>query len=472
MTESCSFHRSRAAHFQCQDCGTCFCEQCVSVRETVEFSGKNRHYFCPACNLPVKMLSIGNMIDPFWRRLSAFFLYPLQPMPLILALVLACLGAVFPHSIMVRIAVWVVMVKYAFAALTTTGQGGLKAPAVTWDLINRDVMPVFKQYVLFAILGFGTIWIFMKIGPVGGLAFFFLVALALPMIIMLQIATDSILHALNPMLFIPIILRIGWPYFLMYLFVFFLYSGPAVLYSYLPADLLPDRLTSFMLMFFQQYYMLISYHLMGYVLLQYHEEIGYPVDYDFFMENRGGKKRKPLSAEEGLRNDLAVLIKMGKYKEALDRLEPHIREAEVDPELSEKFLQLLKMAGEQDQAAAYALHHLDLLVKAKKKEKALAVFAEIQGTDGALPSPESTYAVATWYQERKDFTKAMSTYAYFLKQFRKHPSRPEAYFELARMLHERGRNTEKAKEILRAIVKHYPEHRMYAEASAYLASVS
>jgi tetratricopeptide (TPR) repeat protein len=472
MAEICSFHRTVAAHFQCQECGTSFCDECVSVRETMEYSGKNRHYFCPACNLPLKMLSIGNMIEPFWQRLSAIFLYPLQPTPLLATLVLAGLGTLFPASFLVQIVVWVVMMKYAYAVLITTGRGGLRAPAVTWDLINQDVGQVFKQYVLFAILGICASMLFDNVGLVGGFAFIILIALAMPAIIMLLVATNSVLHALNPLLFIPVITRIGWPYLLMYLFLAFLLSGPAALFSYLPMDRLPQQISVFIYLFLQQSYTLICYHLMGYVLLQFHDVIGYPVDYDFFMGNRGVKRNKTLSPQEELRNGLAVLIKMGRYKEALERLLPHVREENADPDLSEKFLQLLRLAGEQKEASAYAKRHLDLLVQAKKKEKALALYAEIKNDEAALPSPESVFAVATWHQERNEYKKAMEAYAYFLKNYKNHALRPDAYFQLARLLHEQGRNTEKAREILHAIVKHYPNHNMTAEAREYLAFVA
>ncbi len=473
MTDTCSFHPSEAASFQCQECGTTFCGDCVSVRETVEFSGKNRYYFCPACNIPVQMLGVANMVEPFWRRLPAFFLYPLQPTPLVLALALAVLGAAFPTTFLVRIFIWVVTVKYAFAALTATAQGGLRAPAVTWQLINDNIQQVFKQYLLFAILGMLIALVFSKAGVYGGFAFLVFVAVALPAIIMLQVATDSIIHALNPMLFVPVITRIGWPYLLMYLFLVFLLSGPAALFSFLPKDSLPQQLQIFLTLFCQQYYTLICYHMMGYVLLQFHDEIGYPVDYEFFMENRGVKKKiKRLSEVDELKNGLAVLVKMGKYDEALQRLAPHIKGPAPDLELSDRFLQLLKMTDKQQDAARYSLRHFDLLVEGKRKKKALDLFPEIKKANAGPPAPESVLTTASWYQDRSEFKNAMETYAYFLRQFKNHPLRPQTYYNLAKLLHERGNNSAKAKEILAAIVKHYPDHGLSAEIREYLVQIS
>ncbi len=472
METTCSFHRNEAAHFECHECGTTFCDRCVSVRELFEFGGKKRHYFCPACNIPVQMISVGNIIEPFWHRLSGFFLYPLQPTPLILTLVLALLGTLFPSNIFMRAIVWVVALKYAFATLTTTAQGGLKAPAVSWQLINQDVLPVFKQYVVFFIIGVLIGLVFGNMGVVTGYTFMIIMALIMPVIIMLLVATDSILHALNPMLFIPVITRIGWPYLLLYFFLTFLFSAPAILLSHLPPNLLPMQVWIFFYLFLTQYYTLISYHLMGYVLLQFHDEIGYSVDYDFFIENRGGKKKMPLTPVEEIKNSLAVLIKTGRHQEAIERLAPHIHEENPDTELSEKFLQLLKMNGEQERAARYALRHFELLVENKKKQKALDLFSEIKKIDSGKPAPESVFTTASWYQDRNEFKQAMETYVYFLKQFKNHPLQPETYFNLATLLHERGNNSAKAKQILSAIVKHYPQHDLSGKAKEYLALVS
>jgi len=472
MTDFCSFHTTTPAHFHCQNCDSLYCDQCISVREINEYSGKQRYYFCSACDLPARMLSVGNMIEPFWKKLSSIFLYPFQPVPLILTLLLSILGAVFPSTTLVRLFVWVVMVKYAFAVFINTSQGGLRAPMVSWELINGDVKPVLQQYLLFILVSLATQQIFIGFGMVAGYLFVALVALALPVIIMVQVATNSILHAVNPMLCFPIIFRIGWPYLLMYLFLFFLYSGPRVVLAYLPVDVLPYPLVVFCMLFLTQYYALVSYHLMGYVLLQFHDEIGYPVDYDFFITNQGGKPKKALSEKQELENAVTVLVRMGKYQEALHRLAPHIRESEVDPDLSERFFKLLRLVDDKKHIGPYGVRHLDILVAAGRKEKALALFAELKDNKEHPLKAENVFTIAGWYKSRTEYRKAIETYAYFLKTYKTDPLRPEAYFNLARLLHERGKNTGKAKEILTAVIKHYPQHAMSAKASRYLADVA
>lgn len=470
MSVSCTFHRSRAAHFHCYECGSVLCEQCVSVRDSPGYSGSTTEYFCPGCNIPAEMMSLGNIIEPFWNRLTSVFLFPFQLTPLILTVLLAGLGALLPTNIFVNIFIWVVMMKYAYASLLNTAAGSLRAPAVTWDLINQDVFQVFKQFVLFAIIGFFLSQIFQHTGVIAGYVFLIIVVLAFPAIIMLLVSTNSLFHALNPFIFIQMIIRIGWPYLLMYLFLSFLFAGPAVLFSFLPMHALPFGLMVFFTLFLQQSYALIGYHLMGYVLLQYHKEIGYTVDYDFFMQNRGKRVKREKQTPEGeLKKCLAVLIKTGNYKEAIEQVKPFVRRDDPDMEISETFLQLLRMAGEKDKAARYCIRHFELLTSNNKKQKATALFSEVKSLSAGPPKAESSFKVAQWYREQKNFKKAIETYVYFLHQYKQHALQPQVYYELAKLLHEQAKNSSKSKEILKAMIRSYPGHPLTPQAERYLA---
>lgn len=470
MAIDCTFHRGKAAHFHCIECGTAFCENCVSTRKTNGFNGETIDYFCPGCNIPVELLSLGNIIKPFWNNLGSFFLYPFQMVPLLLTIFLSALGAIFPSNLLVSLFVWVVMMKYSYATLIETGQGRLKAPDLSWKLVNEDLQQVFKQYVIFAVIFFITGLIFSKFGTFAGSTFLVLVFVALPAIIMLLVATNSVVQALNPVLFFGIISRIGGPYFLMYLFLFFLLAGPTAVFAYFPPDLLPLQFYVFLTLFLQQFYALICYHMLGYVLLQYHKEIGYQVDYQYFRQYRGGAKKKQ-SPDEELNRGLAILIKQGKYIEALDMLYPQIKGEEPSIEHSEKFLQLLKMAGKNDNAAQYAVHHLDLLVANRKKQKAVPLYLEMRSEGADMENPETLFKIGQWLQERNDFKEALTAYIYFTKRFKKHDLQPEVYFELAKLFHERANNSAKAQQILRAICKSYPKHRLIAQINDYLSLI-
>lgn len=469
MSSKCTLHPTEAAHFQCYECGSSFCGGCISVRVTEGYGGKEKNYFCPGCNVPAEMLSLGSIIEPFWKRLPSIFLYPFQLTPLLLTLVLATLGTFFAGNIFVRIFVFVVMTKYAYETLTFTAKGSFTAPKVTWDLINQNADLVFKQYLIFGIFGALAVPLVNVTGPSWGIVYGIVVMLAAPSILMLLVATGSMIHAMNPVYFVGIILRIGLPYLLMYLFLFFLLAGPAALFSFLPDDLFPWQVYSFVSSFLEQFYILIGFHLMGYVLLQFHKEIGYHVDYEFFIKHQGGKKkRKKQTVEDELLRTMALLTQQGKYQEAVVQLQPYMDGENPDLRVAEKFLQLVNLSGERQKACHYAVRYLELLVQQQKKQKALLAYSNLDRDKEEYPSAETLLTLASWYAGNGEMKNAIDTYLYLLKIYPGDPLKPVAYFELARLLHEKGNNSTKARQIFQAIVTHYPGHDLVPQAKEYL----
>ncbi len=102
------------------------------------------------------------------------------------------------------------------------------------------------------------------------------------MIIVLA-SSRSLFAALNPVVCTRIATRIGASYLLMCIFLLLLLFAPGFILK-LTSDAMPEKLLLFLSYAASLYYAIISYNLMGYVILQYHEEIGYEVDADQFTE--------------------------------------------------------------------------------------------------------------------------------------------------------------------------------------------
>lgn len=474
MTIQCSFHPSRPANFQCNKCNSTFCGHCISRRTYEQYGHKNTAYICPICNIQAEFAGISNFIDPFWDRMPKFFSYPAQRQPLLLIFSLALITAFFPASVIIQLLFFVISTKYAYAIMTTTAKGNLQAPAITLDLLNKNIEQVFKQYVVFFLFGVAGSFIQNAIGGIGTILFSAFVTIFLPAIIMLLVATDSITAALNPMIFVPVVTRIGWRYFLMYAFLILLPTAPAALIHYMP-DILPQFLQIFLQVSFQHYYTFIAYNLMGYVLLQYHEEIGYEVDYDFFLKNSVEEgEQQQLSPNAQFQNVINIMIKSGRNEEAIEAILEKTKGKfdEEDVELSGKFLTLLKVCQRSKGIAHHAPNHLDLLVRLGKKTKAFELFDEMFSGSGTLePSAKSFVKIADWFHSRHDYKKAISCYARFIQSNSKHPALPEAYFALLKILHEHASNTPKAKLLANGLIQQYPDHALIPEVKSYLGAM-
>jgi len=283
MKENCKFHPQQVAHFSCTQCGSYFCPSCIVKREKGGCEPGQFHHFCPKCNLEVEWVGAANIIDPVWVRMPKIFLYPLRlnpviPMGIYAVAVLLFSGPGLINSI-IRGLVWLMVLKYAFVSLKTTAGGNLQPPRITSDAIIGDFGPVFKQGLLYILLLVGFGFVTFKLGPIIGIVFILAALFFIPAMIILLVTTESLFFAINPAAFVRLVFRIGWGYLLMYLFLLLLVGAPTFLSQFF-VPLLPERLVLVLLGFAQSFYTIISYHLMGYVILQYHDRIGYKVDYE------------------------------------------------------------------------------------------------------------------------------------------------------------------------------------------------
>jgi tetratricopeptide (TPR) repeat protein len=465
MATTCNYHPTSPAHFECQQCSTTFCNKCISKRTHDQYGRKVTYYFCPKCNIEAQMLGVGNIVPPFWKRLPAFFLYPLKLQPLIFILTLAALSCFFAHSLLITFILSMALLKYSYVVLSNTAQGGLSAPAITLATLNEGLEQVFKQIIIIVLVFIGSGWIFAQFGPIAGILFWVVAILCLPAMIMSLVATNRLAHALNPMVFGTIIFRIGSGYFLMYFFLLFFLGAPTALISQF-GHLLPVPMALFVFFAAKNYYMVMSYNLMGYALLQYHQEIGFEVDYERFI---GQEFAPPESPAEGLLAEVEVLVKEGKLDEAIAAIGRASKGCITDLRVAERYYNLLKLKQATKELARHCPAYLELLVKENKKERACEIYRECKATDkGFTPPPTTLYKLAEWLAWRPDPKDALISLLQFTKTYPDHPLLPEVYFFLAKFLHTRMDNHAKAREILSYLTNNYPNHAISGRVQKYM----
>ena len=280
MKKFCDGHPTRKAHWQCSKCSAQLCPECVIQRESESYGHRSTLQFCPKCNLPVDWVGVENLIEPFWNRMPRIFAYPISVPSLILMAVLALATLFFSgpglFSSLMKGVMWLVLIKYSFESLKATAGGNLKPPPVNSQTISDDFQQVFKQFVIYIAIFLAFGWISFHAGLLIGFAFLMAALFFVPSMIILLVTTGRLIHALNPVMFVRLTFRIGWAYLLMYFFLFLLGSAPAYLFQFL-IKFLPAELHLLLYGFAESFYTIVSYHLMGYVILQYHDKIGYQV---------------------------------------------------------------------------------------------------------------------------------------------------------------------------------------------------
>jgi tetratricopeptide (TPR) repeat protein len=477
MKKFCNGHPTRKAHWHCPKCKALLCPECVTAHESENFGRKDIHHFCPKCNLPVEWVGVQNLIDPFWNRMPRIFTYPfsLQPLVLISVLAVATLflsGDGFISGIL-RGALWLIVLKYSFESLKATAGGNLKPPSVNGKTISEDIQQVFKQFAIYVLIFIGFSYVSIKVHPAAGFAFAMVVLFFVPSMIILLVTTGSLFHAINPVIFAGLAFRIGWAYFLMYFFLFLLGSAPAYLAQYV-IRFLPPELHLMLFGFAKSFYTIVSYHLMGYVILQYHEKIGYQVDYEDFSdpdaENFEPQKTDP---DAVVLSKAAPLIKEGKLDEAIALIKQMTQQQPISGiELSERYYNLLKMRKRMAELLAHGIPHLDLLTAQNQKNKAIAVFTECRTTAANfLPSANVLFKLAGWLNESGKTKAAVAVYNTLAKSYPDNPLVPKAYFRIAQIFHDRLMNKEQAKKALDLLLRKYPNHDIIPQAESFLARI-
>lgn len=473
MTNSCLYHPTQQAHFECHECQTSYCPKCISKRSYAKFAQAKvaTAYFCPKCNLPVTPLTIGNIVKPFWKRLPEFFSYPFKLQPLLLILALSLVGVISHGSKLVNLLLWAILVKYSYAVLLQTSQGKLEPPKFSAELVIENFFQVFKQFILFIVLGGGGFVAAGFWGPLILVPYGLACVVFLPAMLIILVTHDNFVSALNPQYTVTLVGKVGGRYFQLLLFLFLLLSAPAALAGL--ARFLPGVMQYFVQIMAQNYYTIVSYNLMGYVLLQYHEELGYEVAYEDFREQKSLSKGVEKGPYADLIAEVNVYTSEGMLNEAINKIEQVTKREIKELELSTRYYDLLKTTERLAEMAYYGVNHLDLLTKKGDINNACLVYREcLAQAPDFCPNSRTLYKISGWLVQAGEHKRAVNAYAKFIKANSENHLVPEAYFNIAKILIDRLGEKAKARSVLQTLLSKYPAHQISMDARQRLEQIA
>jgi tetratricopeptide (TPR) repeat protein len=480
----CDYHPTQTAWWQCRKCRKALCPQCI-IRRKGGFQESQSIFLCPKCNQVADGIEIGQIVTPFWRRLHKCFVYPLSALPsVILIFGLALLSSFFSGpgllSLVIRFVLWAVMLKYAYEALRSTAEGRLRPPPLSEKTLSSNFQLVFKQIGLFIAIFLLFGFVVVGMDPWAWIIFGLAVIIGLPAMIITLAINDNLGQALNPVNFIGMPIRIGWGYLLLFFFLTLLLSAPGAL-GYYFIQHMPEPLQLFLWHSAKNYYTLVSYHLMGYVILQYHDRLGRSVDIETLLANISPESELPSAQnsaspagnpQRDLLTEVGILIQEGKLDRAISEIQERTQLKIDNPELSDRYIQLLQTQNRTAELLAYAPRQLDRLIMGNEKEKALALYLSCsQGDDDFAPSATALFKIGSWFNENGQARDAVKTFNRLIKSHPADALVPKTCYKAAELLHEQLKNTEKAKSILKTLVRKYPDHDIAPFAKKYLTTL-
>ncbi|WP_242634378.1 DUF4013 domain-containing protein [Marinobacter salicampi] len=416
----------------------------------------------------MRYLGAATEVVPFWNRLSAFFRYPFHVDPLMVIAICTFVPMLLSANligVLVTVLLVLALFKYTYAVIRHTADGHMKPPPLATAFSGDGFGIVILQLVVFVLMG-GLVF---SAGLVGGPYLALLVlafaVLALPASIMVLAMEHSVMAAVNPMNLAVLISRIGWPYFLLYGYVILLTLASGAAQEFALNHFAP-WLAQPLAGFLNSTFTLILFHMLGYLLFQYQEELGFASDLQDADEQDSGHQRDRSGRFDA---DLDMNLKDGNYDRVLSMLKDSLKR---DPHNSHRISQLyLLLKARHDTAELCRFHPRLLSWLASRNDsdgiKELLRILEQAEPGFRLDDPELSLACAQPLYRQGEYKAVLRLLQDFHKRFPDCEQLAPAYLLVAQALANGLGLWDKATAFLSFIEKKCPQHPLHGQIAAY-----
>ncbi|MBS0556824.1 MAG: hypothetical protein JSR27_05350 [Proteobacteria bacterium] len=401
---------------------------------------------------------------PLRERWPQAFGYPLQPAALttILAIAVAHLVQFVPAlGALLDLLVWASFFQYAFEVLRWSANGRMQAPEIALTVSEG----IGRYAVALAILISAIIMlVHFYFGRPAAFVIGALLMSALPAMMMILALEEGLVRALNPLVWLMIAARIGrWYLLLAALFIGALFVQSIVALALEPV--LPGFVAVPVVYFVVGYLMIANFHLIGCVIHEHADELGYTGHLELQDEiPHTDKSRAILDAarERAAGGDVrgaATLLR--------EELAAH---ADLLP-VHDEYRHWLRQDGDKAALATHGKTYVPLLLARHQDRRAIDVARECLSADPAfvLDHAEDITRLAHAAADAGQTQIALGLLAGFHKRFRNHADIGRNYLLAAKLWAERMNKEMQARAMLNQIKLSLPNDPVIPEVNAYLA---
>ncbi len=467
----CKYHADVPARWACSHCMINFCKSCIQA-------GNGEVPVCPVCGQQAESLGAGNLIRPFWQRIHQFFLYPLQFPPLLFMLLLTVISMIFnklpadkmPFGILIEIAMFMLFIKYAYVVLEYTAQGYLRAQRINGQLLTNKLETPFKQlFIVFLFLIFLSELVALDNEVILYIGLF-VTALVFPASVMVLAVEHRFFRAINPIRLLEVIHRIGGAYFIMCLYILLLLVGAMEVTS-LMIEYLPTSIYMPVGNYIVMYFILVMFNMMGYVIYQYHERLGYSIEQEYSENGESGSW--PHETEPALR-EVEILFHEGKLDEVRKRLISMIQEHPGNLLYRERLHRLIQKSGDMEGLRNYSADYLVRLILEDRPSEAIRVFSDCYKLDKDFKfgNGRQRFLMAQLLNKNGQSRAALNLLTNLHVDLPGYDGVPDAYLLVAKILCESFNEDEKARQVLMFLKNKYPAHPRMQQVNEYMQIIS
>lgn len=346
--EACGYHARKPASWVCEGCSKRYCTQCVPGGERNFKAGQPR---CHLCSQRLDWRGDGLPRLPFWKRSKDILSYPLRHPAVWLLLTFGVANVIVSNVITLLFFLFIstLLSVYGMLVIAEVAKDNWEPPSPMEGISEGGLL--LRQLGLMFVLFVGP-FAFASTSLVISLGLLALAAFILPAALMILAVSRSLLDALNPLLWLQLVVTVGASYLLLWLAVMAVTAAPTLLGS---ANALPALV--FLGAVFSAYTTLVAAAMMGALLNEKARELGLGVD-----EDRGRSLAENEYEVAEVLGAAHIYAQEGRLEDALRVVNRGLASAPVHMELNWRRLRLLKLLGKDaawlDHLAKFTRHQI------------------------------------------------------------------------------------------------------------------
>ncbi len=392
-------------------------------------------------------------VTPFWHRLPQFFLYPFKPRTLAIfvgmVVITAAAGNMPPiGAALASIALTLFLTKFSLDILAHTAEGHMDPPPLDGETFLQGYALPFKLVGIFLVLGIALLIVGTVLGGLFAILLLLAALVLLPASVMTLAVTHSLAQAVHPGELIRTVQATGWGYVALLGCLFLLNGSASIALNWLAAGLPVEQLIALSLVV-QYYFTFVMFHLMGYLLYQYHDHLGYEPE-------AGVNAAQDVDPRHA---GIQEHIDAGNHAAAIEGLKRLIREEEDNLELRLWLHRLAVAAGDDRLVLARAGGLIEKLIDLGRVRDATEIYRTCQDLDPAARPrrPTDYFPLARMLFDANEPDRALRLANGFHRNFPDHPEMPPLYLLVAHILAEHKQQPEKARTLLDFIRRRFPD---------------
>ncbi len=405
-------------------------------------------------------------LTPLHERWPQAFGYPLQLAALSTVVAIAVAHVVvrlIPGIVgwIFDLIVWAGFFKYAFEVLRWSANGRSEAPEISFTVSDE-----LGRYAVLLLLLVEVVLVLIAMwwGVLAALIVGIALMAAMPAMVTILALEEGMTRALNPLVWLMIASRIGGHYFVLVGFFCAALIAQSVFAATIAAQI-PWPIGPLLIWLIVDYLMIVNFHLIGSVIHEHRDELGYAGHLELQDEvPHTDKSRAILDAARARASGGDV---RGAVALLRDELAAH---ADLSP-VHDEYRHWLRQDGNKAELAAHGKKYIPVLLTQNQDRRAIDIARECQLLDPAfaLDKGEDVTRLANAAADAGQTQIALGLLAGFHKRFRNHPDIGRNYLLAAKLWAERMNKEMQARAMLNQIKVAFPDDPVIPQVDAYLA---